>query len=53
MEGWSVTEDREQRLHLHRTYRAKNFVKARALGLQYTPPAHPAGPIALLTNFTH
>lgn len=51
MEGWSVAEDREQRLHLHRTYRAKNFVKARALGLH--PPLHPAVSIALLTNFAH
>ena len=52
VEGWSVTEDREQRLHLHRTYRAKNFVKARDLGLQ-PPLPHPAVSIALLTNFTH
>ncbi|KAK9833260.1 hypothetical protein WJX81_000625 [Elliptochloris bilobata] len=28
VEGWSMTEDSEQRLRLERNYRAKNFVKA-------------------------
>ena len=31
VEGWEVYEDGEQRLRLSRTYRAKNFVKVRAL----------------------
>ena len=31
MEGWELYKDGEQRLRLSRNYRAKNFVKVRAL----------------------
>ena len=31
VEGWELYEDDEQRLRLSRIYRAKNFVKVRAL----------------------